>query len=50
MGKQHVIQVPAGYSFLSAHFTTEGKLLVTGVSADTLRLWEVSLPKKDAKP
>jgi WD40 repeat protein len=49
-GKQSIIRVPASYSFRSPHFTTEGKLLVTGASVDSVRLWEVSLPKKDAKP
>ncbi len=49
-GRQRVLSVPPGYSFLAPRFTTEGKLLVTGASADGLRLWEVSLPKKDGKP
>jgi hypothetical protein len=39
-----------GCSFLSLRFTREGKLLVVGVSVNTLRLWEVSLPKGDGKP
>jgi hypothetical protein len=26
------------------------RLLVIGASVDTLRLWEVSLPKRDVKP
>jgi WD40 repeat protein len=49
-GRQRVLPVPPGYSFLSLRFTSEGKLLVTGTSADTLRLWEVSLPRRDVKP
>jgi WD40 repeat protein len=49
-GRQHVLRVPAGYSFLSPAFTPEGKLLVTGASVDALRLWEVSLPKRDKNP
>jgi WD40 repeat protein len=43
-GGQRVMGAPPGYSFLSLRFTTEGKLLVTGASIDTLRLWEVSRP------
>jgi len=35
---------------ISLRFTTEGKLLVVGASVDALRLWEVSLPKRDVKP
>src|SRR5262249_38493270 len=49
-GRQRVLRVPPACSFLSAHFTTEGKLLVTGTSVDALRLWEVSLPMRDGKP
>jgi WD40 repeat protein len=49
-GRQRVLRVSPGYSFLSLGFTPEGKLLVTGASVDTLRLWEVSLPKRDVKP
>jgi len=45
-GRQRVLRVPPACSFLSPHFTAEGKLLVTGTSGDTLRLWEVSLPKQ----
>jgi WD40 repeat protein len=43
-GGQRVLGAPPGYSFLSLRYTTEGKLLVTGASVDTLRLWEVSRP------
>jgi len=49
-GRQRVLRVPPGCSFLSLRFTTEGKLLVVGTSVDALRLWEVSLPKREAKP
>jgi WD40 repeat protein len=49
-GRQRVLAVPPRCSFLSPHFTTDGKLLVTGASEKTLRLWEVSLPKREAKP
>ena len=49
-GRQRILRAPPGYSFLSLRFTTEGKLLVAGASVETLRLWEVSLPKKDVKP
>jgi WD40 repeat protein len=49
-GRQRVLRAPAGCSFLSPRFTTEGNLLVAGASVETLRLWEVSLPKKDVKP
>jgi WD40 repeat protein len=49
-GRQRVLRVPPGCSFLSPDFTPEGKLLVTGTSADALRQWEVSLPKRDGKP
>jgi WD40 repeat protein len=49
-GRQRVLRAPTGCSFLSLRFTTEGKLLVTGAAADTLRLWEVSLPRRDVKP
>jgi len=49
-GQQRVLQPLPAVSFLSAHFTTGGKLLVTGTSVDGLRLWEVSLPKGDGKP
>lgn len=49
-GGQRVVQVPPGYTFLSLRFTTDGKLLVTGTSEDTLLLWEVSLSKRDVKP
>jgi WD40 repeat protein len=49
-GRQRVLRVPPACSFLSTHFTTEGKLLVTGTSVDALQLWEVSLPKRDGKP
>jgi WD40 repeat protein len=49
-GRQRVLRAPPGCSFLSVRFTPEGKLLVTGASVDTLRLWEVSLPKRDVKP
>lgn len=49
-GRQRVLQAPPGCSFLSLRFTPEGKLLVVGTSVDALRLWEVSLPKREAKP
>jgi len=49
-GRQRVLRAPPGCSFLSLRFTTEGKLLVTGTSVDTLRLWEVALPKRVGKP
>jgi WD40 repeat protein len=49
-GRQRVLQAPSGYKFLSLRFTTEGRLLVTGASVDTLGLWEVSLPKREVKP
>jgi WD40 repeat protein len=49
-GRQWVLRVPPTCSFLAPHFTTDGKLLVTGLSVDALRLWEVSLPKRDGKP
>jgi WD40 repeat protein len=49
-GRQRVLPVPSGCSFLSLHFTPEGKLLVTGTSVDALRLWEVALPKRGEKP
>jgi WD40 repeat protein len=48
--RQQAARAPPGCSFLSVHFTTEGRLLVTGKSADALRLWQVSLPKRDVKP
>jgi WD40 repeat protein len=49
-GRQRVLRAPPGSTFRSLGFTTEGKLLVTDTSADTLRLWEVSLPKRGVKP
>jgi hypothetical protein len=49
-GRQRLLRAPPGCSFLSLQFTTEGRLLVTGVSADALRLWEVSLPGREGKP
>lgn len=49
-GQQRVIRVPPRCSFLSLHFTPEGKLLITGASDDAVRLWEVVLSKGDMKP
>jgi hypothetical protein len=49
-GRQCVLPVPPACSFLSPHFTLEGRLLVPGSSVDALRLWEVSLPQRDVKP
>jgi WD40 repeat protein len=49
-GRERVLRVPPQCSFLSLHFTPEGKLMVTGTSVDALRLWEVSLPKRDRRP
>jgi WD40 repeat protein len=49
-GRQRLLSPPPACSFLSPHFTTAGKLLVAGTSGDDLRLWEVSLPKRDLKP
>ena len=49
-GRQRTMRVPPGWSFRSLRFTTEGKLLVVGTSADAVRLWEVTLPKKNVKP
>jgi WD40 repeat protein len=46
-GRQQVLRVPPRCRSFWLHFTTEGKLLVTGASADALRVWEVSLPKRD---
>ena len=48
-GRQQVLHAEPGYSFLSLAFTTSGKLLVTGRSADAVRLWEVSLPEEAGK-
>lgn len=48
-GRQRLLQVPPGCSFLSLRFITEGKLQVTGVSVDALRLWEVLLPQSNVK-
>jgi WD40 repeat protein len=48
-GRRRVLRVPPGCSFLSLRFTAEGKLLVSGTSADSLRVWEVTLPKRDVK-
>jgi WD40 repeat protein len=48
-GRQRVLRALPRCSFLSLRFTREGRLLVIGTSADTLRLWEVSLPKRDGK-
>lgn|GEM_PF-6774909 len=49
-GRQRVVAAPPTCSFLSTHFTSQGKLLVTGTSVDTLWLWEVALPKRGMKP
>ena len=49
-GRQQVLPARPGYSFHSLRFTTQGKLMVVGARADTVRLWEVSLAKKDMKP
>ena len=49
-GRQRILRALPRCSFLSLRFTAEGKLLVIGTSGDALRLWEVSLPKPDAKP
>ncbi len=49
-GRQRVVRVPPTCSFLSLHFTPEGKLLVAGTSDSALRVWEVALAKKDGKP
>lgn len=49
-GRQRILRVPPGWSFRSLRFTTAGKLLVVGTSTDAVRLWEVTLPKKDVKP
>jgi WD40 repeat protein len=49
-GRQRVLRALPGWSFRSLRFTTEDKLLVLGASVDTVRLWEVSLPKRDTKP
>ena len=49
-GRQRVVRALPACSFLSLRFTTEGKLLVVGLSAETLRVWEVSLPKRGVKP
>jgi WD40 repeat protein len=49
-GQQRVLRAPPACTLLSMHFTTEGKLLVAGTSDNAVRLWEVSLPKKDVKP
>jgi WD40 repeat protein len=48
--RQRIFPPQPGCSYLSVRFTPEGKLLVIGASANTLRLWEVSLPKKEVKP
>lgn len=49
-GRQRVVRPPPGHSFRLLAFTPEGKLLAAGASVDTLRLWEVTLPKAAAKP
>jgi WD40 repeat protein len=43
-GRQRVIPPVPGCSFVWLGFTAAGKLMVTGVSAEVLTLWEVSLP------
>jgi WD40 repeat protein len=49
-GKRHVLPSQPGYTFHSLHFTPKGKPLVTGIANDSVRVWEASLPTKDAKP
>jgi WD40 repeat protein len=49
-GRQQILHAPSKYSFLSLRYTSAGELMVTGASGDTLRVWEVTLPKRDAKP
>jgi WD40 repeat protein len=44
-GRQSVILAVPGFSFVSLGFTSAGKLMVSGISAEALRLWEVTLPE-----
>jgi WD40 repeat protein len=46
-GRQSVLAAPPGCSFLWLGFTAADKLVVTGISAEALKLWEVSPPNPE---
>jgi dipeptidyl aminopeptidase/acylaminoacyl peptidase len=48
-GRPHVVRARPACSFSSVSFTTDGRLLLTGNTAEGMRLWEVTLPKREGK-
>jgi tricorn protease-like protein len=52
-GKRRIVDPASGHYFTSIRFTTDGRLFVIGRSAppdlETIKLWEVSLPKSKGK-
>jgi WD40 repeat protein len=52
-GKRRIVDPAPGHYFTSISFTTDGRLVVLGTPAssdrETIKLWEVSLPKSKGK-